>query len=296
MPFAATAAPVTSVQGLTGAISLFTNNAQTGTYQVLAGDFSACKVITVASGTFTITLVASGTQPANGLCIKIINYGTGVVTVARSGQNINGAAANLTIPAGTSSVPSGMNVWSDGANYFALPITPQGTPILLSEQVVSGTAATITFSSIPGTYRNLRLVMQARCDLAATFSDGYLQFNGDTAANYFRQYVNGNTTSAGAGESGAAKVGMFSVECANGLASFAAPSVIEIPNYSGSTFKKASLSTSLFVNSTSITNNMFVSVTGSIWNGTPAAITSIVIGLTGSGNFITGSVFDLYAQ
>jgi len=100
-------------------LPLFVTNAQTGTYQVLAADFAACKTIPVASGTFTITLVASGSQPPSGQCIDIINYGTGVVTAARSGQNINGAAANLTIAAGSASTPVGLHVVSDGTNYVA---------------------------------------------------------------------------------------------------------------------------------------------------------------------------------
>lgn len=98
---------------------VFPVNAQTSTYQVLAGDFSSCKTIPVASGTFTITLVASGSQPATGQCIFVINYGSGVVTVARSGQNINGVAGNLTISAGSASVPTGVFVVSDGTNYEA---------------------------------------------------------------------------------------------------------------------------------------------------------------------------------
>lgn len=99
--------------------NLFATNAQTGTYQVLAADFIACKTIPVASGTFTITLVASGSQPASGQCIDIINYGSGVPTLARSGQNINGAAANLTGVAGSSTAPTGWHVVSDGTNYVA---------------------------------------------------------------------------------------------------------------------------------------------------------------------------------
>ena len=92
---------------------------QTATYQVLAADFALSKTIPVASGTFTITLVASGSQPASGQSIDIINYGSGVVTVARSGQNINGAAANLTIAAGSASAPTGLHIVSDGTNYVA---------------------------------------------------------------------------------------------------------------------------------------------------------------------------------
>jgi hypothetical protein len=104
-----------------GAISeaLFVTNAQTATYQVLAADFASCKTIPVASGTFTVTLVASGSQPASGQCIWVINYGTGVVTLARSGQNINGGTTSLTVPAGSATAPTGAWVVSDGTNYEA---------------------------------------------------------------------------------------------------------------------------------------------------------------------------------
>lgn len=100
-------------------------NAQAATYQALASDFATGKQISVASGTFTITLVASGTQPANGQFVNIVNYGTGVVTVARSGQNINGATTSILIPRGTNLAANGLHVVSDGTNYFANQIGGQ---------------------------------------------------------------------------------------------------------------------------------------------------------------------------
>ncbi len=110
---------VSSVNTLTGAVTLFTVNPQTATYQVLAADFAACKTISVASGTFTITLVASGSQPPNGQCVNIVNYGSGTVTIARSGQNINGGVSSLSLTAGSATAPTNATVWSDGTNYFA---------------------------------------------------------------------------------------------------------------------------------------------------------------------------------
>ena len=104
--------------GATGPVSLVTN-AKTSTYQTLASDFASCKSIPVASGTFTITLVASGSQPASGQCVLVINYGSGVVTVAPSGQNLNGSSSSLTLAAGSASAPTGALVISDGTNYEA---------------------------------------------------------------------------------------------------------------------------------------------------------------------------------
>lgn len=92
---------------------------KTSTYQVLAADFSLCKTITVASGTFTITLVDTATQPANGTYVDFINYGSGVVTIARSGQNINGGTASMSLAAGSATAPTFARVFSDGTNYFA---------------------------------------------------------------------------------------------------------------------------------------------------------------------------------
>lgn len=104
--------------GGTNCATPYAINAQTSTYQVVAADFTCFKTITVASGTFTITLVASGSQPAAGTWIKIINYGSGVVTVARSGQNINGGTASLTIAAASATAPTEAEIWSDATNYF----------------------------------------------------------------------------------------------------------------------------------------------------------------------------------
>jgi hypothetical protein len=96
-------------------------NVQNSTYQVTATDFNTYAMIPVSAGTFTITLVASGAQPAPGKYIWISNYGSGVITIARSGQTINGQAANLTLAAGSASAPNAMFIMSDGVNYIAVP-------------------------------------------------------------------------------------------------------------------------------------------------------------------------------
>jgi hypothetical protein len=125
-------------------------NPQTNTYQVLASDFAQTKTIAVASGTFTITLVDTATQPPDGQFVTIVNYGDGVVSVVPSGQTLNGDTAALTLPASTAQNPATLRIVSDGTNYVASlaggiapfsKFTPIATNTFLGRQS-AGTGAT----------------------------------------------------------------------------------------------------------------------------------------------------------
>jgi hypothetical protein len=111
----------TGVTGSTGG-NLSTILSKSATYQVLTADFSSYTTIVVPSGTFTITLVASGSQPTAGQFINIVNYGTGNLTIARSGQNLNGGTSSILLVAALTSPgvsPTSAMIWSDGTDYFA---------------------------------------------------------------------------------------------------------------------------------------------------------------------------------
>lgn len=186
-------------------------NPQTTTYQVLAADFSACKTITVASGTFTITLVASGSQPAAGQSISILNYGSGTVTVARSGQNINGGTASLTIGPGSATSPSGASIKSDGTDYFALvgssfPATTCTNQFIrsLAAGTAAGTCASVAAASdVTGTLP----VANGGTGVTAVQGNGSkVQLStGTTTTNDCVKFdANGNTVDAGSACGGAA--------------------------------------------------------------------------------------------
>jgi hypothetical protein len=125
---------------------LFPTNPQTSTYQTVPSDWQDCKTIPVASGTFTLTLLDTAIQPKAGQCIRIINYGSGTVTVAPSGQSINGNATNYVIQPGSAVNPIGLWIVSDGTNYEAqlLGSAPAG---LLSCQILDNAICT---SSVDG--------------------------------------------------------------------------------------------------------------------------------------------------
>ena len=96
-----------------GSFGGFPVNPQSSTYTTTTADFSSYKTITVASGTFTITLAASGSQPSNGQFIHILNTGSGTVTVAPNGQNLNGSTSSTNLAPG-----AGAFIVSDGSNYY----------------------------------------------------------------------------------------------------------------------------------------------------------------------------------
>ncbi len=106
-------AVATAISGTpsSGTIALWFSNSGAG----------ACTTVPISGGSFTVTLVVNTSQPASGLCIHLINYGTGTITVARNGQNINGGTSSLTIAAGSATAPLGLWVVSDGTNYDAVP-------------------------------------------------------------------------------------------------------------------------------------------------------------------------------
>jgi hypothetical protein len=93
-------------------------NPQTAAYTVTAADFSNQCTISVSSGTFTITLTSSASQPLAGQKITIVNYGGGTVTISRNGQTLNGGTASMIAGGANAAIhPSSVSIVSDGTNY-----------------------------------------------------------------------------------------------------------------------------------------------------------------------------------
>ena len=184
---------VTCTLGSSCTVLLSAINAQTATYQVLASDFSNHKTIAVSAGTFTITLVASGSQPAADQYIWVTNYGSGVVTIARSGQNINGGVSSLTLSAGSSTAPTSVRIASDGTNYITDGIVGTGGGGSVSS--ISGDGNVITNSGSTGA---VTLTLGSHWQLSGTTA---LTINGgvDTSGNA----AQAGTTIRGANQTGA---------------------------------------------------------------------------------------------
>lgn len=163
---------------------------------------------------------------------------------------------------------------------------------LISTQTLTGTAASVTFSSIPSTYNHLQIRAVARTDRSGSADDlMMLRLNGDTAANYNSHYL------YGAGGTPASASSLTDTYIRNNMrvagATFAtsgfAPLILDILDYSATTKYKTVRS---FSGLSGTTNE--VTLGSGAWRNT-AAITTIQFGMyLTSTNFVAGTRFSLY--
>jgi hypothetical protein len=151
---------------------------------------------------------------------------------------------------------------------------PTPTYIALANITLGSTASSVTFSSIPATYRDLIIVIQH----SGAGDNFTLRMNGDTGANYSYVYMlgNGSSTSSVA-ESKGEVGGSYTGNIGN--------TVIQIMDYSATDKHKTALSRS----NTAAVNTRAVAYR---WASTSAVnSTGIVLN---SGSFASGSTFALY--
>jgi hypothetical protein len=161
------------------------------------------------------------------------------------------------------------------------------TYTLISSNVLTASAASVTFSSIPATYTDLVLRISARNDGGANLT--YIQFNSDTSSNYSTTNIYGTGSIAGSDPSGAGTYVYAVVNQSSQTASTFSSSEFYIPSYQVSQNKPMSL---FGVNENNATAAIIIGG-AHLWRNT-AAITSINLSAGGGFNFVSGSSFYLY--
>lgn len=154
---------------------------------------------------------------------------------------------------------------------------PTPTYIPLANITLGSSASTVTFSSIPATYRDLVVVFQHTG--SASVADLVLQFNSDSGANYTRVVMYGNSAGTGsvAGTSQAISA-VYGAKIQFGT--------VNIMDYSATNKHKTYLTRS------GNAEQSEVGAYASRWANT-AAITSILLA-PNSGTLSSGSTFALY--
>lgn len=158
----------------------------------------------------------------------------------------------------------------------------------IATTTLGSAASNVTFSSIPSTYTDLVLVVNAKANTNGSRRLD-LTFNSDTASNYSttRLYGNGTTaTSDRFASATALDIGFLPGADGTGFGLV----VLSIQNYSNSTTNKTCLYRWNSLTATS--GNQYTTAGVGLWRNT-AAITSMNI-VFQSDNLATGSTFTLY--
>jgi hypothetical protein len=174
----------------------------------------------------------------------------------------------------------------------AATTTGIGAVQLISDQLLTVAAAEVSFANIAQTFAHLRLLLSGRGDNATPEVAVYLQFNGDTAANYDTEVMAAAAASPSSAESlgvTVLRVGRFAAGTAP--ASAQGSITVDIPNYAATTFHKGIVSASADRNS-AVSGGLIWEADAGSWRST-AAINRIRI-IVLAGNFIAGSRFTLY--
>jgi hypothetical protein len=166
------------------------------------------------------------------------------------------------------------------------------TYTLIDSEVLTGSATSIEFTSIPATFTDLVVRWSSRADNASAANVNWVELNSDTATNYSYVYLQGGGS---AGTSSAVDSGEDALyagrqDAANATSDTFGSAEMYIPNYTSSAKKPVSIDSRQEDNDT----EGFAMAMATLWQGT-AAITSIKIRPNAGGqNFVSGSSFYLY--
>lgn len=158
------------------------------------------------------------------------------------------------------------------------------TYVPIATQTLGSAASSITFSSIPGTYTDLRLVLTCTTSVA---DNAAVQFNADTGTNYSQTGLTGSGTAAATGNATSATSILF-ISSISTSTTVPEMFTMDVFSYAGATNKTVLNNTAQDTNGAG-----YVGVTCGLWRST-AAITSIKLFLTGGVNLNTGTIATLW--
>jgi len=174
----------------------------------------------------------------------------------------------------------------------------------IATTTLSTATSTITFSSIPQTYKHLQLRHIARTTNASTNGNMYVRLNGDTGNNYswhrFEAYGNGISSTGQSSQPAFAVGGLMTG--ANSITNAFGAGILDILDYTDTNkMKTIKTLTGYENNGTGSAGNDqgYLNLNSALWfkagsGVTSDAVNSITITINGGGNFAANSQFALY--
>ena len=164
-----------------------------------------------------------------------------------------------------------------------------GSFSLISSVTATGSETNISFTSIPGTYKDLVLSVKGR--MASSGNSLFVvRFNNDTGSNYvYRRWNTYGTVH----DNAASYIQVCEVNGSGTTSGFASSGEIVIPSYSNTSFDKILFSSA----STALDDggSFLPETINGLWRNT-AAITQIDVFEVSSNAIASGSVFSLYGR
>jgi hypothetical protein len=223
----------------------------------------------IGKGTITYTATSSpgsitGTGSSSPITVSGLTTGTAYTFTVNGTTNYGVASA------------------SSAASNSVTPASPSSYESIATA-TGTGSSGTITFSSIPSTYKSL----QIRLKVDASSGGQAIRFNSDTGNNYARHYMGGNGSSVFAG--GTASTNLMSVGD-DSATSYPSVIIIDIHDYASTTKNKTIRA--IFGHDRNGAGSVYLY--SGVWLNT-SAITSLSLGQANFGGiFGTGTVASLY--
>jgi hypothetical protein len=160
----------------------------------------------------------------------------------------------------------------------------------IATTTLGSSTSTVTFSSIPATYKHLQIRYMARTDRANNEDIVLVRFNSDTGSNYSRHFLYGDGASVGAGGA-ASQTYILTDGCtgASATSGIFGVGLVDVVDYADTNkFKTLRGLTAYDRNGGGL-----IVINSGNWRST-SAITSITITSFNSANFVQYSHFALY--
>lgn len=171
---------------------------------------------------------------------------------------------------------------------IAATAASSGATTQIAQTVLGSAAASISFTSIAGTYETLRVVLTGRSAVAANSDTVILRFNNDSGTNYDWQSVIHQGATSTPASSTSQTQGVAGVVPGTSTTGGVGQTEVVIPGYARTTFQKT-CHASMFYYSAGTT---LLRTVGTLWKST-AAITRVDL-IGNGGNLAAGTVATLY--
>jgi hypothetical protein len=169
---------------------------------------------------------------------------------------------------------------------------PAGAFEQIETQLIGGTSPTsVTFSSIPSTYKHLQLRVVSRWNAGGASNLVQVRFNGDTASNYYYHDLTANGSNLTSGQSNLATFMQTGDAPSSGVVADAfGVQIIDLLDYSN-TNKNKTLRSAFGQHNASQAHS---GIRSGIWFSNSAITSITVFGNQGGSFFVSGSRLSLY--